>query len=645
MVTQSEFDDLNDKYEQTKNDLAATQAELASAQDAAEATKTSLEAQIATLTTQKTELEAQLAIKQSELDTKTSELDAKITELAAALAANEPLETQLADKAAELTAALADLAAALEASGAKDTTITGLNAQITGLNGQLTAKADELAAKVEELETASTTLATRNTQIAAIATQLGVANTPSAITAKITELSDGLTGANAQIAAIAVQLGVANTPTAITAKITSIGNEITSLTSQVSTLTGQVETLTGEKTALTNSLSAANTQISGIATQLGAENNSGAITAKIADLLAKADQLTAKIAELATANGHISEIAALVGNAGDDVTTIKANINTLKLALANVTTERNTLQDQLAAANTQLAFVTRQLDVMQAGGTYHNAAWFTQHDTAIDALKTAKSASKTVDVVLFGDQVFDDFDDAANNIYSGTNQYDDFVASLSTKAPNPVAPIVVNFAIAGNTAADVMWQVNQVLALSAAERPNMRYAVVNAGGNDLKNAGSTQSVELGSISTGVVAQKVRGIVSHLKTEIGSTTLVGVLSPVYRGDLNDNDQIILRDRVIDTTFYTNDAKPAPDYARDSYTNIKSTQDDRFIDPTTKTELSSMGYFAINASLKNIMNNIGSALVMAPKSTLIQDYWTQSARYLAKGLDPRQHVMGA
>jgi lysophospholipase L1-like esterase len=316
--------------------------------------------------------------------------------------------------------------------------------------------------------------------------------------------------------------------------------------------------------------------------------------------------------------------------------------NDLKDKLAATQADLTTSNETIAEKQAKLDLVIRQLNVIAAGGQYHEAPWFDQHDAAINKLKAAQAANKTVDVVLFGDQVLDGFDEPIKTTYEGANQYDDFAKSLSS-----TDQIVVNFAIDGNTAGDVKWQVEQVLELRTgtdSKLPNIRYAIVNAGGNDLKNAGSTQDIEIGAAATEVVAKKVRGVVSELKTELGTTTKVGVLSPVYRGDLNDTDQTRLRDRTTSDGYYTSDGTPAPDYIVDSFGSINLANGDRFGN-TEKTELSTKGYNSIRAQLQNIITGLGSPLVMAPKSKNIMDSWTSSARYLARGLDPRSHVMGA
>jgi hypothetical protein len=192
----------------------------------------------------------------------------------------------------------------------------------------------------------------------------------------------------------------------------------------------------------------------------------------------------------------------------------------------------------------------RQISVMQTGGQYHEQGWFDRHDLHITALKAEKTAGRTVDALLIGDDEFDRFDaHDASTYYNNEDQYDKLLGV-------PVSiPTTFNLGIEGDTVGDVAWRVNEILGLRTGDNlPDIRYVVLNVGGNDLKAADSTQTDSIGS--TEYIAKRIRDIASTVKSELSTTTKVGVLTPVYRGDLlNLADQESLRYDIVHGIYTT------------------------------------------------------------------------------------------
>jgi hypothetical protein len=103
----------------------------------------------------------------------------------------------------------------------------------------------------------------------------------------------------------------------------------------------------------------------------------------------------------------------------------------------------------------------------------------------------------------------------------------------------------------------------------------------------------------------------------------------VLTPVYRGNLNDTDQAFLRTEI---KAYTANA----DYIKDSWDSIKdyTSSDTRWTD-STATKLSPRGYASLNNMIQDLKYNLGTALVY--KRT------DKQAIRLANLLQPRKKQM--
>jgi lysophospholipase L1-like esterase len=256
---------------------------------------------------------------------------------------------------------------------------------------------------------------------------------------------------------------------------------------------------------------------------------------------------------------------------------------------------------ELAGHEAAAAFRTRQIAVLEAGGQLHDQAWFDGHDGHLAALKAAKAAGRTVNALLLGDDVFDLFDEhTADQIYNDTDQYDDFLDQSFDYAGGSAGAAVVNASIQRDTMGDIAWRVGQILALTADERPDIQYVILNAGANDLAKAGSTQEKAAGAATSSVIATKVRNLASEIRNTISAK--VGVLTPVYRGDLNDQDQEYLRN-------YIKGAPYAPiDYIKDSRDYISSADTGFNGFYKNDKDLNADGYEGFNYLMQELMTNM-------------------------------------
>jgi chromosome segregation ATPase len=545
---------------------------------------------------------------QTELTAKKAELTAKTAELTAALVSNETTSGQLAAKTAEIAAADGKLQAIATLLGVANTP-------------------EAIAAKITEL-------AGTSTDFQAIATLLSVANTPAAITAGINSLISArdaaedekdarqidLSAANGKLQAIATSLGAANTADAVTAKITELQGKAADLTTTTAALTAANKKLTDIRnllevaddaliadkitdlfgkvddwTTAAADLSAANGKLQSIATLLGVANTSDAITARITALKDKETQLGAATADIQT-------IALLVGGTADDsAAAIKTKISAIISARTNAIAERDQLILDLAAANKNIAFMGRQLSVLQAGGRSHDtpeawAAWFAKHDDTITALKTAKAENRTIDAILIGDHIFDEFDDPEKATYDfGTgpvDQYDDFLAYSGFTRAN-----TINLGFSGDTIADMQWRFDEIVTLKDTNQlPVIKRVIVNAGGEDLARAGSTSTPtqKVGSGTAKIIGKRVNALITNVKTGLPNAK-VGSLTTVYRSDVNFDDYGDLINEIYNNT--------TADAVYNSFAAFPNTYPGNF--ETDGVHLSTEGYMSLNFVMQYVI----------------------------------------
>jgi hypothetical protein len=168
------------------------------------------------------------------------------------------------------------------------------------------------------------------------------------------------------------------------------------------------------------------------------------------------------------------------------------------------------------------------MEVLKAGGRFHGKddggdvnggeAWFTKVDAILNDIRTYKTggvlsdgrtaaADTPVDMLLVGDDVFDRFDDPAENTYDNgsgpVNQYENLLSVSGI-------PNTVNASIEGNTVGDARYIVEQIIALGDG-RPAITRIIFNLSANDLYLAGSTQSIQLGSSGYGPNCTRISGL--------------------------------------------------------------------------------------------------------------------------------------
>jgi hypothetical protein len=120
--------------------------------------------------------------------------------------------------------------------------------------------------------------------------------------------------------------------------------------------------------------------------------------------------------------------------------------------------------------------------------------------------------------------------------------------------------------------------------------------ILNAGANDLAKAGSTQEKAAGPGNYYYIAEMVRDLASEIKNNSNISVKVGILTPVYRGDLNDIDQSYLRSEIKSGSYST-----APDCIKDSWDGIKDTYTALFTD----NKLNNIGYYVLNEYVMQIL----------------------------------------
>ncbi|MDR1893109.1 MAG: SGNH/GDSL hydrolase family protein [Spirochaetales bacterium] len=321
----------------------------------------------------------------------------------------------------------------------------------------------------------------------------------------------------------------------------------------------------------------------------------------------------------------------------------------MALALMLVLGACDSLQGDLDQAKKDLALRERQLDVLKAGGSDHSnynegetdpakkgwEGWFAQYDKIMSDIAkyktggtlsdgTVVAVNTPIDTLLLGDDVFDRFDngDPPGSENAITITSDNMWQILLTVSNN-----TVNASIAGNTVGDMQYMADQILSLGV-NSLTIKRAIVNAGANDLANAGSTQSLEVGAATASVIANKVGRLVAAL---MGSANInkVAVLTPVYRGNLNSNDQMYLRGGLDQTSNPAYGSTP-PDFVKDSWDSIKNTSSDVF--ENDGQSLTGKGYNFIRAMITTIVNDSSMAKAM-PKD--------KGAIHLASALNPQQH----
>jgi hypothetical protein len=177
----------------------------------------------------------------------------------------------------------------------------------------------------------------------------------------------------------------------------------------------------------------------------------------------------------------------------------------------------------------------------------------------------------------------------------------------------------VNASIRGDTVGDIAWRAAQILALAQYKEtqdssptnmlPPVQYVIINAGANNLAKLGSTQSNEIGSSRVyNEISKQFCELALNIHTGLPNTKL-GVLTPVYRGDLNDNDQLNLRSNIKNTTAYSS----APDFIKDSWDVITSVD---ISDPEVYKDsknLAGGGYFAFSYLMQELMTNMPAPAV--------------------------------
>jgi predicted nucleic acid-binding Zn-ribbon protein len=609
---------LQDELDKTKKELTDTQATLADAQATIADLNGQLDTKQAELTAKQTELtakQAELTAKQAELDTKQTELDAKQAEIATLTAQKDTLAEAVANLEAAKTALQTQLSDAntthAEEKSTLQTSIANLEAAKTALQTQLsdanTAHATETAAlqaSIAELEAAKT----------ALQTQLSDANTAHAT--EKAALQDSIAELEAAKTALQTQLSDANTAhatekAALQASIAELEDNITALTTQLETLTDENTAYEAENATLQNSV----TQLEGT----------------IATLTA---QLEAKTQSLIEANSAID--------------TLTAEKNALIIERDDLLAEKADLTADINAKNAEIALKERQIEVLVAGGSDHSdyeengatlgwEGWFAQYDKIMSDIATYKTggalfdgtpvvANTPIDTLLLGDDVFDRFDDgtpagSTNSVSSSGNVWDYMV--------NNTTGNTVNASIAGNTVGDMQHMADHILSLGV-NSPIIKHVIVNAGANDLANAGSTDTIEVGSATASVIANKVGRLVAAL---MGSANInkVAVLTPVYRGNLNSNDQMYLRGGLDNTNNPAYGSTP-PDCVMDSWQHagIQSSISSYF----DGNNLSGDGYLALLGGIDLIINDASMIVSRAmPKD--------KGAIYLASALNPPQH----
>ncbi|MDR1894396.1 MAG: SGNH/GDSL hydrolase family protein [Spirochaetales bacterium] len=323
----------------------------------------------------------------------------------------------------------------------------------------------------------------------------------------------------------------------------------------------------------------------------------------------------------------------------------------LIMALTACGNELDRLKKELTDKNAEKDLLLRQRGVLVAGGSDHSdfnptgateaergwEGWFAQYDKIMSDIAKYKTGgtlsdgmvvapNTPIDTLLLGDDVFDRFDDgtpagSTNSVSYSGNVWDYMV--------NNTTGNTVNASIAGNTVGDMQHIADQILSLGA-NSPTIKRVIVNAGANDLARAGSTQSVEVGSATARVTANNIGRLVAAL---MGSQNIskVAVLTPVYRGSLNYNDQADLReylDQINDPAY----GSTPPDFVTDSWVNagIQSNISSYF----DGNNLSGDGYLALLGGIDLIINDTS----MTVSRAMPRD---KGAIHLASALNPKQH----
>jgi outer membrane murein-binding lipoprotein Lpp len=283
---------------------------------------------------------------------------------------------------------------------------------------------------------------------------------------------------------------------------------VQALLGKISALSGEVDTLTGQVTTLTTQRNTAQTALT-------------AVTDKLVQALE-----TAVLSPAATNDARVQALLGKISELSGQVDTLTGQVNTLTTQRDAAQAALVTEQDKVAARDQTIAFMTRQIDLMEAGGKKRDAVWFAQFDEIVANANSI--GNDELATVFLGDGLIIE-------AVGGKTE-----AEIKTMMPNiPTARVHVA-AMDGASVEEIKWGINNGWLPQ-----KTAYTVIHAGRKEVEDNYAVLSTGADSVNAKAIGKKIGSIypvvISKTTTNGGNPTSV-IFSGIIPGNPINSDNI-------------------------------------------------------------------------------------------------------